>query len=119
MGLKERNKGKRGELELSKKFAEVFGVIARRGQQYCGGGESPDVVGLPGVHVESKRTERLLLWPSVDQAVADAAEGNVPVVFHRPNGREWVAIVRLADMPNLVDSLKGLRGPGASPASLA
>jgi hypothetical protein len=45
---------------------------ARRGQQYCGGPGSPDVVGLPGVHVEVKRAEKQRFYDWIEQAVADA-----------------------------------------------
>ena len=55
-----RNKGKVGERELAKKLRE-YGFEARRGQQYCGADGSADVVGLEGVHIECKRTERLSL----------------------------------------------------------
>lgn len=115
MGKASKEKGKRGERELSHHLSGVFGIEARRGVQYQGGDDSPDVVGLPGVHVEAKRVESLRLWPSIDQAVGDAAPGRVPVVFHRPNGRDWVAIVYVADIPNLVEALRDLRGPEASP----
>jgi Holliday junction resolvase len=44
MGRKSREKGKRGELELAAELRRLFGIEARRGVQYCGGGDSPDVV---------------------------------------------------------------------------
>lgn len=97
-------KGKCGERELSKELSRLFGVECRRGQQYQGGCDSPDVVGLPGVHIECKRTNVLRLWEAVDQAVAECGE-NVPVVMHRPNRREWLAIVRLDDLPELATKL--------------
>ena len=97
-------KGKSGERELSKELTRLFGEPCRRGQQYCGGTDSPDVVGLPGIHIESKRTEKLLLWQAIDQAVADAGD-NVPVVCHRRNHQPWVAIVRLDDLPALATNL--------------
>ena len=39
-----RAKGQRGERELASELQRLFGVNARRGQQYCGGADSPDVV---------------------------------------------------------------------------
>jgi hypothetical protein len=53
-----REKGKAGEREAAHEISRLFNVQARRGQQFCGGPESPDVVGLPGVHVEVKRAEK-------------------------------------------------------------
>jgi len=89
-----RRKGKAGELELAAWLRER-GVGARRGCQFSGGSESPDVVAdLPGVHFEVKRCEALRLWDAVEQAVTDAGE-RLPVVAHRANRREWVAIVPL------------------------
>lgn len=99
-----RTKGAVGERELAAVLTEIFGVACRRGQQFKGGQDSPDVAGLPGIHVESKRTERLSLYNAVDQAVGDAGS-NVPVVMHRCNRREWVAIVRLEDLTRLAKAI--------------
>ena len=105
MSRMSRNKGKRGELELAAEFRRLFGVDARRGVQYSGGTDSPDVVtDLPGVHIEVKRTERLSLYPAMKQAAMDAGD-KVPVVCHRANRQEWVAIVRLNDLPQLASLL--------------
>ena len=99
-------KGKEGELEAAKRLAELFNVDARRGQQYHGGPDAPDVkTDIPGVHFEVKRTEKLRLWEAIDQAVADAADTDVPVVLHRANGKPWSAIVRLDDLPKLAVQL--------------
>ena len=58
MGSKSKRKGSSGELEVAKELSRLFDVACRRGQQYSGI-EGKDVVGLPGVHVESKRCEQL------------------------------------------------------------
>ena len=101
MSRMSRNKGKRGELELAAELRRLFGVDARRGVQYHGGADSPDVVSdLPGIHIEVKRTERLSLYPAMNQAVNDAGD-KVPVVCHRANRQDWVAIIRLNDLPKL------------------
>lgn len=57
--MNSRAKGQRGERELAD-FITAAGFPARRGQQFAGGPDSPDVVcpGLP-FHIEAKRTERL------------------------------------------------------------
>lgn len=92
--MNSREKGKRGERELAEWLRER-GIEARRGVQYQGGDDSPDVVtALPGVHFECKRTERLAIYPAVEQAVADAGE-RLPVVAFRSNRREWLAVVPL------------------------
>lgn len=96
-----KRKGARGEREAAEEICRVFGVEARRGRQYSGGDESPDIVsGIPHVHFEVKRTERLSVYDAMDQAVDDAGP-NIPVVLHRRNDRPWLAIVRLDDLPEL------------------
>ncbi len=99
-------KGKAGEREAAKRLAELFNVDTRRGQQYQGGPDAPDVVAdIPGVHFEVKRTEELRLWKAMDQATNDAADAAVPVVLHRANGKRWVAIVYLDDLPKFAVQL--------------
>lgn len=50
------------------------------------------MVGLPGVHIEVKRTERLDLYGALDQARRDAKPGKLPIVVHRRNNCRWVVI---------------------------
>ena len=95
MGKMSRNKGKTGEREIASILRE-YGYDARRGVQYHGGADSPDVVGLPGIHIEVKRTERLSLYDAMAQAIHDCGS-NIPVVMHRKNNCEWVTIMRLSD----------------------
>lgn len=99
MGAHSDRKGKKGELELAKFLREHGYPSARRGQQHAGGGDSPDVVcdELPGLHLECKRTERFRLYEAMAQAQRDAPARRVPIVAHRMNRREWVAVVPLAD----------------------
>ena len=94
--MNSRDKGARGERELANKLKE-YGFDCRRGQQFCGANGDADVVGLDGVHIEVKRTERLSLYDALAQAKHDAREGEMPVVMHRKNNCEWVAIQPLAD----------------------
>ena len=96
MGKAQREKGKRGELELAKLFRE-YGYDARRGQQYCGAAGNADVIGLPGIHVECKRVEKLNLLDAMAQAVHDALAGRLPAVFHRRDRCEWLVTMRLTD----------------------
>ena len=106
MGRAAREKGKRGEREAAAELGTLLGVQARRGVQYQGGPDSPDVV-LDGVaiHVEAKRTEKLTLWPAVEQARGDAPTGKVPIVWHRPNRRGSVVIVETARLLELAREL--------------
>ncbi len=101
MGRRSRNKGKRGEREAAAEIRRIFGTDANRGRQFQGGNESPDIVtGIAGVHFEVKRVESFRLYASLDQARNDAGE-NVPVVLHRQNGKPWIVVTRLDDLPQL------------------
>ena len=101
MGKLQRNKGARGERELALVLTEA-GFPARRGQQFRGGPDSPDVVCdcLP-IHWECKRVERLRIYDALDQA-RDEAGGNIPVVAHRKNNHDWIAVLRLADLLDIL-----------------
>jgi len=97
-----RQKGKRGELELAAWLRER-GIEARRGVQYQGGAESPDLVtALDGYHIECKRTERLSLYDAIEQARADALDGQTPLVLHRRNRGRWLAILDAEDLLRLI-----------------
>ena len=55
------------------------------------------MVGLPGIHIECKRVEKLNLLDAVSQAVRDAAKGLLPAVFHRRDRCEWLVTMRFVD----------------------
>lgn len=83
-------KGKRGELEWAY-FCRQEGYDCRRTAQYCGNtGDASDVVGLPGIHQEVKRVERLDLSAAMCQARRDAKPGEIPIVAHRKNNENWL-----------------------------
>lgn len=92
--MNSKRKGAEGERELSR-VLRGFGYKCRRGQQYCGANGDADVIGLPGIHIECKRTEKLKLYDAIDQAKRDAKNDEIPVVMHRKNNCEWVAILPL------------------------
>lgn len=100
MAINSKRKGKVAEIEISHILQE-HGYDARRSQQFCGANGDADVVGLPGIHIEVKRTESLSLYPALEQAGSDAREGEIPVVFHRRNHKRWVAIMELENFLNL------------------
>lgn len=91
-----KQKGARYERELASKFRE-YGFDARRGQQYCGANGDADVIGLPGIHVEAKRVEKLNLYDAMAQAKRDARENEIPAVFHRKNNCETLVTMELDD----------------------
>lgn len=102
MGRKSKSKGKRGELELAHELQALGFSNVRRSQQYCGTATSADLSGLPGIHIECKRTESLALYQALEQATKDSGNsGDFPAVFHRRNGKKWVVIMELKDWASL------------------
>ena len=96
MSINSKAKGAAGERELAKKLKE-YGYDCRRGQQYCGANGDADVVGLPGIHIECKRGQRLNIDDAMLQAIRDRREGEYPAVFHRKNNGKWMVTMLLDD----------------------
>lgn len=97
--INSRDKGCRGEREAAQEIARIFGVPARRGRQYSGDPEAPDIrTAIQGIHFEVKRCEKLRVYAAVEQAIRDAGS-NLPIVLHKANRRDWLAILRLDDLP--------------------
>lgn len=93
--MNSRQKGKRGELELAK-VLRGYGFDSRRGQQFKGGSDSPDVTGIEGYHIECKRVERLDIYAAIEQSEKDAGT-NIPIVIHRKNNKKWLVTMSLDD----------------------
>ena len=89
-----KRKGNQGEREFAK-LCRYEGYDVRRGQQY-NGLEGEDVVGLPGVHIEVKRVQRLNVDAAMLQSITDA-DGKVPIVAHRKNNCEWLITMTAED----------------------
>ena len=90
-------KGKTFEREIARYLREHGYTEARRGQQYKGGADSPDVIGLTGFHIEAKRTEHFQLYAALAQSKRDAAENEIPIVIHRKNNEKSVVVIALDD----------------------
>lgn len=101
MARKSREKGKRGENEAAQFLREHGFTDSRRGQQYRGGPDSPDVFGVPGLHIEVKRTETLRLYDALEQSERDASGIEYPVVMHRRNRCKWVFILDAEDFAEI------------------
>ena len=99
--INSKQKGKAGELELSKVLKDA-GFEARRSQQYCGVAGDSDVIGVPGYHIECKRVEKLNIENAMKQASSDAKEGEIPVVCHRKNRCDWLVTMRVVDWLKLI-----------------
>ena len=102
-----RRKGKEGELEVAK-LLRSFGFDSHRGVQYKGGPDSPDVTGLPGVHIEVKRTNKFDLYGALRQSQRDASETEVPIVIHRRDRESWVVVLSVEDYIDLYKKANGI-----------
>lgn len=101
MGVRSQKKGRRGELELCRILAG-YGIEARPGCPVSFGAE-PDIVGLPGIHVEVKRREQTDLSAALKQAAADSEKfgDGLPAVFMRGNRQNWRVVMALDDFMKL------------------
>ena len=99
--MNSRSKGATGEREVASILRGYGYKKARRGQQYCGSNGDADVVGLPGIHIEVKRRERLNIYDAIDQAKRDRKPEELPAVFHRKNHCEWLVTMTLEDWMQL------------------
>ncbi len=97
--MNSKQKGKRGELELAARLKEHGFPDIHRSVQYNGRIQEgdPDLIGLPGIHIECKRVERLNIQDAMDQTVRDHKDGEMPAVFHRKNRGQWMVTMQLED----------------------
>lgn len=99
--INSRNKGVVGEREWAAMLSSA-GYEARRGQQFSGSSDSPDVVckELP-FHWEVKRVERLNIDIAMDQAIRDSGD-KIPVVAHRKNKKSWLITMQAESFFDLI-----------------
>lgn len=97
VGKSSQRKGREAERELAG-ILRGYGFDAMPGTALNYGTE-PDITGLPGIHMEVKRCERIELPKWFEQAERDAAAmlDGAPVVFFRRNRKPWMVCLRLDD----------------------
>ena len=91
MSVNSRRKGAEGEREIAR-ILQAYGYETRRAQQFSGANGDADIVGLPGVHCEIKRVEKLNIDKALQQSIRDNFADElrqgidlIPVVMHRSN----------------------------------
>ena len=92
IGKASKRKGAAAERQASKLLSEA-GYPSRRGCQFSGGKDSPDIVcaDLKDVfHFEVKHVEKLNLLEAYKQACEDSKGLSVPVVMHKKNSTPWM-----------------------------
>jgi len=106
--INSRQKGAAGEREWAGFLRRVWNAVtARRGCQYAGGPDSPDVTGVPGLHFEVKRVERLNIYRAMDQALAECGD-NVGCCAHRINNGDWMVTFPADDVLAFVKAINEL-----------
>lgn len=88
--INSRNKGKVNERAWAS-ICTNEGYPARRGQQFRGGDDSPDVVceSLPMFHFEVKSGKRPHLWDALSQAERDQKTGQFAVAALHKDHHPW------------------------------
>jgi Holliday junction resolvase len=111
-----REKGKRGERQWRDEL-RANGYDARRGQQFNGSPDSPDVIcdALAWLHFEVKCVERLNIEDAMAQARRDAGV-KTPVVAHKRNHRRWLVTL---DAEDFFKFLRGTLPPESVAAHVA
>ena len=104
MGKSSQRKGAAGERELAA-LLSAAGYECQRGGSLSFG-EIPDVLGLPGIHIEVKRVEKLNVGEAMEQAIRDSDRmlDGMPALFHRRNRKPWLVTMRLEDWLKLYGS---------------
>ena len=99
-------KGADAERELAALLRAEGYTIDRGGTTSFG--TVPDLSGLPGVHIEVKRREKLNIWEAMQQATHDAAKfkDGVPALFHRRNRAPWLVTMLFTDWIRLYKEAK-------------
>ena len=90
-------KGADGERELASLLRDYGFEIERGGTLSFG--ERPDLKGLPNLHIECKRVEKLNLGQAMEQSIRDSKRfgDGMPTVFHRKNRQPWLVTISLDD----------------------
>lgn len=97
IGKASQRKGAAGERELMDILRDHGYPVERGGSMTYG--TVPDLYGLPGIHIEVKRVEKLNVPVAMNQSIRDAErfDDGLPALFHRRNRQPWLVTMRLAD----------------------
>lgn len=105
MGMKSRRKGCNAERAVAEILRALDFPAARRGRQYSGSPESPDVVGIDGAHLEIKHRQAGNVAKWLDECADDAGPELVPMLVHRSDRTTWKLTLYLGDIWRLYELL--------------
>lgn len=92
-----KRKGNAGEREL-RKYLHQHGLVGAARTEGSGRFGDGDIKGVPQLHIEAKRVERINLYAAYAQAEGDLGLGpEVPIVFHRRNRGNWMVFLSADD----------------------
>ena len=102
-GAASRRKGANAEREIANLFRDKYGIECKRGQVF---NHQSDLVGLPFIHPEVKRVEKLNVYEAMAQAICESGirQDGLPTVFHRRDRTDWLVTMRLDDWIKLYKS---------------
>jgi len=111
MGKLSRDKGKIGEREVVQLLKD-WGWKAKRGQQFRGGPDSPDVIhnmvnldpaGIE-IAIEVKWRQQLNLYDALKKLTDEQKPGEpiIPTVFHRKDRKDWLVTLDANDFLEIV-----------------
>ena len=106
--INSKKKGAAGEREFAN-YCKEKGFDVRRTAQYNGKeqGSLADVIGIPGIHIEVKRVEKLNIHDAVNQAIRDnVTKGSISIVAHRKNRTPWLITMKADDWVKLFYGLE-------------
>ena len=94
-------KGRDGKLELAR-ILQGYGYPVEPGQAVSYGA-TPDLTGLPGIHIECKRAQQQNIYAWLDQARRDADKfhDGLPAVYWSKNRSPWLVVMDLRDWMKL------------------
>ncbi len=100
MGLKEREKGARGERMLRDELRALGFEEVTRGFVW---NHTSDLVGLEDIHPEVKFVEKLNIRAALNQAEEEAEKrkDGMPTVFSKTSRKPWIVTMNLEDWAKL------------------
>lgn len=113
--INSRQKGAAGEREFAA-YLRDYGYAARRGQQFSGHPDAPDVVTDldDQVFFDVKRTEVTAPLKWLAKAAEDSGDKKrLHVIAWRKNGAEWVAMLPMKQLMLLICALHPPKDPNA------
>ena len=94
MSKSQRNKGQRGERELTSLLSDELGFVVKRNLSQTRGGGA-DCIDIPGWSVECKFQETLNINAWWKQTLDQTQDGCMPILFYRQSRGQWRAVILL------------------------